>query len=326
MGQNAPGFVAFEYSNYANINIEIPGTTPGQSITSGRGVIGTVVLTNPGTVTPGATTDLYDALNSGDPLDATTFLGRLTAGDPPLVLNYPFLRGVWAVNSDVLVPNSFSGSFHIREPLGDRGIIPTAFPVLSPCSEPLYAAAAASPSGRKARVAGVAIVTATSATAGGLYDADVSDMLGPNNGIVAIPRNAPVGTVIPLGDWPLTRNLRVVPGTGGALRVSYGVGASANSRPGPGFMGLPYVNQTLYGITATTQVKVGAGYVGTACQIEVPGTTTALYDSATTGSLTRDQLIAILDPNTPSTILNMPFRNGLVVVAGTASQTSVSYR
>lgn len=324
--QNAPGFVVFEYNNYANLNIDFPGTVPGQAITSGRGVIGTVVLTNPNTVTAGATTDFYDAQNSGDPLDATTFIGRLTAGDPPLELNYPVIRGVWAVNSDVTTPNTFSGSFHIHEPLGEAGMSPSAYTVLSPCSEALYAAAAASPDGRGARVAGVVIVTAESATAGGVYDASPTDSLGPQNEIVAIPRNAPVGTVIPLGNWPLKRNLRVVPGTGGAARVSFGVGVSANSRPGPGFTGLPYANQTLYGITATTQVKVGAGFVGTACQIEVPGTTTALYDSATTGSLTRDQLIAILDPNEPSTVLNMPFRKGLVVVAGTTSQTSVSYR
>ena len=330
MGRNnTPGFVLFNPYNALAHGIS-PAAGTGQSVTTGRSILG--VVTEDYTGAPGATTTFYDAANGSDPLTPSQIIGVFTEGDSVKHFDFPAYRGIWAVNNSTGAVNTLNVSF--RHPPVDRGsggLQPFSATVLSPCSEALYGpdvVGGTVPTGRKAAVVGTIINIGSSNVGGGVYDANPGDVLSPDtNQIAVIPPSASPGLIIPLGDFPLSKNLLLVAPQGGAIRVSYGVGTSANSKPGPGYTALPQTTRSVFASGAQVVVDTGPGFVGCISMLTyVQANPTFVYDAATVGGANASNMIGVVDTTDRTKILNTPYRNGLVLITAIGLQARISLR
>ena len=82
---------------------------------------------------------------------------------------------------------------------------------------------------------------------------------------------------------------------------------------------------TALGVTAATQVKVGAGTVASVSVIVAGTTAGTVNDAATTGAAAAANQIATIPNAVGIYMLGFPFVNGLVVVPGTGQTVAVSY-
>jgi hypothetical protein len=82
---------------------------------------------------------------------------------------------------------------------------------------------------------------------------------------------------------------------------------------------------TALGVTATTQIKVGAGTIATVNVIVAGTTPGTVNDAATTGAAAPANQIASIPNVVGIYVIGFPFTNGLVVVPGAGQTLSVSY-
>lgn len=90
--------------------------------------------------------------------------------------------------------------------------------------------------------------------------------------------------------------------------------------------------QTAKGLTATTLLKSGAGRVASVVVVVAGSADGAIYDAISTAAIGPSNLIwtihkslTVIDQTSVPVVLNLPFKDGLVIVPGTGMTVVVSY-